>query len=68
LVQFQSVEEVPGTRKETGDPMETKVETRNIIPPQYELDSKETVTATEKSPNVFRFDLTGEPADIRPLR
>ncbi|MDR2705298.1 MAG: hypothetical protein LBC02_05935, partial [Planctomycetaceae bacterium] len=60
LVQFYSVEEVPGTRKETGNPMETKVETRNIIPPKYSTESKETVTATKKSPNVFRFELTGE--------
>jgi hypothetical protein len=59
-VQFRSVEEVPGTRKKTDDPMETKVETRNIIPAKYGVDSKETVTATKKSPNVFRFELTSE--------
>jgi hypothetical protein len=62
LVQFQSVEEIPGTRKETDNPMETKVETRDIIPPQYGTESKEIVTATKKSPNVFRFELTGESA------
>jgi hypothetical protein len=54
------VEEVSGTRTETGDPMESKVETRNIIPSKYGTESKETVTATKKSPNVFRFELTGE--------
>ncbi|MDR2441097.1 MAG: hypothetical protein LBE12_17185 [Planctomycetaceae bacterium] len=62
LVQFSSVEEVSGTRTETDDPMGSKVETRNIIPPQYGTESKETVTATKKSPNVFRFELTGESA------
>jgi hypothetical protein len=59
-VQFRSVEEVPGTRKETSNPMETTVETRNLIPAKYGVDSKETVTATKKSPNVFRFELTSE--------
>jgi hypothetical protein len=60
LVQFSSVEEVPGTRIETNNPMETKVETRNIIPSRYGIESKETVTATKKSPNVYRFELMGE--------
>jgi hypothetical protein len=65
LVQFSSVEEVPGTRNETetNDPMNTNVKTRNIIPPQYGTESKETVTATKKTPNVFRFELIGEPAN-----
>jgi hypothetical protein len=62
LVQFRSIEEIPGTRKESDDPMETKVETRNIIPPKYGTESKETVTATKKSPNEFRFELIGESA------
>jgi hypothetical protein len=62
LVQFSSVEEVPGTRTETDDPMSTKVQTRNIIPPQYGTESKETVTATKKSPNVYRFELIGKTA------
>ncbi|MDR1270985.1 MAG: hypothetical protein LBK82_15830 [Planctomycetaceae bacterium] len=62
LVQFSSVEEVPGTRTETDDPMSTKVKTRNIIPPQYGTESKETVTATKKSPNVYRFELIDKTA------
>jgi hypothetical protein len=57
LVQFSSVEEISGTRKETDNPMETKIETRNIIPPQYGTESKETITATKKSPNIYRFEL-----------
>jgi hypothetical protein len=63
LVQFSSVEEVPATRTETNDSMNTNVKTRNIIPPQYGIESKETVTATKKTPNVFRFELIGEPAN-----
>jgi hypothetical protein len=59
-VQFRSVEEISGTRKETSNPMETAVETRDLIPSKYGVDSKETVTATKKSPNVFRFELTSE--------
>jgi hypothetical protein len=62
LVQFSSVEEVSGTRTETDDPMAAKVQTRNIIPPQYGTESKETVTATKKSPNVYRFELIGKTA------
>jgi hypothetical protein len=59
LVQFRSVEEVPGTQKKTTDhPRESERQTRNIIPCRYGVESKETVTATKKSPNVFQFDLT----------
>jgi hypothetical protein len=60
LVQFQSVEEIPGTRKETNNPMEMTVEARDIIPPKYGDESKETVTATKSYPNKFRFDLISE--------
>jgi hypothetical protein len=56
LVQFRAVEEIPGARK-TDDPMEM-VPTHDLIPPKYGIKSKETVTATKKSPNVFQFDLT----------
>ncbi|MDR2756151.1 MAG: hypothetical protein LBC20_10635 [Planctomycetaceae bacterium] len=59
-VQFSSVEEIPGTRTETDDPMESKVKTRNVIPPKYGTESKETITATKKLPNVFKFDLTSD--------
>jgi hypothetical protein len=60
-VQFRSVEEIPGTRKETGNPLDVTAETRDIIPPQYRgSKSKETVTATKKSPNVFQFNLTND--------
>ncbi|MDR2117111.1 MAG: hypothetical protein LBP87_12095, partial [Planctomycetaceae bacterium] len=62
LVQFSSIEEIPGTRKESDDPMQTKFETRNIIPPKYAAQSKEIVTTTKKSPNMFRFELIGKPA------
>ncbi|MDR2643943.1 MAG: hypothetical protein LBC74_14270 [Planctomycetaceae bacterium] len=59
MVQFRAVEEIPGARK-TNDPME-RVPTHNLIPPQYGTKSKETVTATKKSPNVFNFELTSKP-------
>jgi hypothetical protein len=64
-VQFQSIEEIRNTQKE---PKEIKnlheivnpseIKTRNLIPEKYGIQSKETVTATKKSPNVFQFDLT----------
>ncbi|MDR0337672.1 MAG: hypothetical protein LBI18_11335 [Planctomycetaceae bacterium] len=57
-VQFRAVEEIPGTRK-TNDPMEV-VQTHDIIPPKYGVKSKETVKATKKSPNVFKFDLISD--------
>ncbi|MDR0610931.1 MAG: hypothetical protein LBG58_12525 [Planctomycetaceae bacterium] len=67
-VQFQSIEEISSTQKE---PKEIKslhelmnlseIKTRNLIPPKYGIQSKETVTATKKSPNVFLFNLTSEP-------
>ncbi|MDR2761945.1 MAG: hypothetical protein LBB88_05040 [Planctomycetaceae bacterium] len=57
LVQIRSVEEIPGTRKEADNLMETTVETRDIIPSQYNDESKETVKATKSYPNKFRFDL-----------
>jgi hypothetical protein len=60
LVQFNSVEEVSGTRTETIDPMDIKVETRDIIPPRYGTESKEIITATKISPNVYRFELIDE--------
>jgi hypothetical protein len=57
-VQFRSVEEIPGTKKETDFTSETRTPTRSILPRQYGVESKETVTATKKSPNVFKFELT----------
>jgi hypothetical protein len=60
-VQFHSVEEIPGTRKETDNPLEVIAETRDIIPPRYRgAGSKETIIATKKTPNVFQFDLTND--------
>jgi hypothetical protein len=63
-VQFRSVEEITDTQKKT-DAEKTKdvhsdtgIKTRNILPRKYGAESKETVTATKKSPNVFQFDLT----------
>jgi hypothetical protein len=60
-VQFRSVEEIPGTRKETNNSLkdrDNRVKFRSILPRRYGVESKETVTATKKSPNVFQFDLT----------
>jgi hypothetical protein len=62
-VQFRSVEEIPGTQKETADKrsgMPMGIQTRSILPRRYGVESKETVTATKKSPNVFQFDLTSD--------
>jgi hypothetical protein len=58
LVQFRSVEEVPGTQKETGNPMmPTTVSTRDIIPPKYGTESKETITVEKGKKNALRFEL-----------
>jgi hypothetical protein len=60
-VQFRSVEIISETRKETIDKRtgtDMEIQTRNILPRKYGIESKETVTATKKSPNVFQFDLT----------
>jgi hypothetical protein len=59
-VQFRSVEDISSTRKETGNPMNAIPKTRSILPRKYGVESKETVTATKKSPNVFQFDLTSD--------
>jgi hypothetical protein len=42
------------------NPMETTVGTRDIIPPKYGDESKETIMATKSYPNKFRFDLISE--------
>jgi hypothetical protein len=62
-VQFRSVEEIPGTNKETNNPLQNRgdrVKARSILPRRYGVESKETITATKKSPNVFKFDLTSD--------
>jgi hypothetical protein len=65
LVQFRSMEKIPGKLpgKQNIDHSivnsgAMRIPTHNIIPPKYNSQSKETVTATKKSPNVFQFDLT----------
>jgi hypothetical protein len=67
-VQFKSIEEIPdserkiNTKKETVDIKEEgTLQTRNILPRKYGVNSKETVTATKKSLNVFKFDLISDP-------
>jgi hypothetical protein len=65
-VQFRSVEVIPDTQKKSDKQkeidkrtgMEGMIKTRSILPRRYGVESKETVTATKKSPNVFQFDLT----------
>jgi hypothetical protein len=61
-VQFRSVEVISDNQNETtnNQPDIAGLKTRNIIPPKYGADSKESVTATKKSPNVFQFDLTSD--------
>ncbi|MDR2168994.1 MAG: hypothetical protein LBP59_02525 [Planctomycetaceae bacterium] len=61
-VQFHSIEEIPGTRKEGNNPMELSVETRDIIPPQYGTESKEIIIVT-KNKNKLRFDLKSKPQE-----
>jgi hypothetical protein len=68
-VQFRSVIRLNGTESSVNHNKLTDssglvlvTNTRNIIPPQYGVNSKEIVTATKKSPNVFQFDLTSTPA------
>ncbi|MGL4593863.1 MAG: hypothetical protein ACRCUY_03945 [Thermoguttaceae bacterium] len=51
---------MPGTRIESSDPMNVKVETRDLIPPKYGRASKETITATKTSPNILKFELTSK--------
>ncbi|MDR2761234.1 MAG: hypothetical protein LBB88_01380 [Planctomycetaceae bacterium] len=64
IVQFRSVEVITGKQNgTTEDKHATKeigFQTRNIIPLKYGVNSKETVTATKKSPNVFNFDLIND--------
>jgi hypothetical protein len=70
-VQFQSIEKIQSMLKESKEPKKIKspheivslfkTKTRNLIPKKYGIQSKETVTATKKSPNVFQFELTSEP-------
>jgi hypothetical protein len=64
-VQFRSIELIPDTQEESDRQKKTdkrldmaEIKTRDIIPRKYGVDSKETVTATKKSPNMFQFDLT----------
>jgi hypothetical protein len=67
-VQFRSIEAIPDSEKKTVNPKEKDprgknmggLQTRNILPRKYGAESKETVTATKKSPNVFKFDLTSD--------
>jgi hypothetical protein len=58
-VKFRSIAEIPGTKVDTGDPMASKVETRDVIPPKYGSQSKETITV-EKEKKTYSFDLTTE--------
>ena len=57
-VRIRSLEEVPGSRIEAADPMNSSVEYRDIIPPRYGSASTLTVSATRKSPNVFQFSMS----------
>jgi hypothetical protein len=57
-VQFRSVEAISDTQKKTDRLLGGIPQTRSILPRTYGVESKETVTATQKSPNVFQFDLT----------
>ena len=56
-VRIKSMEEVPGSRDKSADPMMSRADYRDIIPPQYGKASTLTFTATKKSPNVFQIDM-----------
>jgi hypothetical protein len=62
-VQFRSVEMIHDSEKKNIklDSLHGNnqgILSRSILPRKYGVESKETVTATKKSPNVFQFDLT----------
>ncbi|MDR0610498.1 MAG: hypothetical protein LBG58_10345 [Planctomycetaceae bacterium] len=56
-VKFRAIVEVPETKVDTGAPMTSKVETRDLIPPKYGSQSKETLTV-EKGKKHYTFNLT----------
>jgi hypothetical protein len=63
-VLFRSIEVITDTQEETEEIKNQSgipYKTRNLIPPKYGTKSKEIVTATKKSPNVFLFKLTSKP-------
>ncbi|MDR2168614.1 MAG: hypothetical protein LBP59_00550 [Planctomycetaceae bacterium] len=60
IVQFRSIEIITNKQNASSEDRHATNESRNIIPPKYGVNSKETVTATKKSPNVFNFDLIND--------
>jgi hypothetical protein len=60
-IRFRSVKVISNAEKEKENKHgEFAVQTQDIIPLKYGVESKETVTATRKSPNMFKFDLTSD--------
>ena len=58
IVRIKSVEEVPGSRdNRSADPMMSRADYRDIVPPQYGKASTLTFSATKKSPNMFQIDM-----------
>jgi len=62
IVRIKSMEEIPGSRPVTNDPL-ARADYRDIVPPQFGKNSTLTFTATKKSPNVFQIDMV--PQGIR---
>jgi hypothetical protein len=72
LVQFRSIEVIPpDEHNESAKPQVSGaghsavggfalVKTRNLLPNKYDTPLKDPITATKKSPNVFKFDLTSD--------
>jgi hypothetical protein len=56
-VVLSSMEEVPGSRVEGADPISTKTEYRDIIPPKFGSASEQKITVTETGKQVFDFKM-----------
>lgn len=54
-VTITSMEEVPGSRVEGKDPMDLKVEYRDIVPPKFGSASEQKVTVTDTGKQTFDF-------------
>jgi hypothetical protein len=59
-VRFRSIELVTGKENDPSIDPRLIGKPRNILPSKYEVNSIISVTATKKSPNVFKFDLTSD--------
>jgi hypothetical protein len=56
-VALSSMEEVSGSRTEGTDPISTKAQYRDIIPPKFGSASEQKITVTESGKQVFDFKM-----------